>query len=141
MEIIDGGSHMSQKIRALNAATTPTKIDTPYGERILELVGRTVEPRTISHSFAEVVLPPGKASRRHLHPEAEETYYILKGTAYVELGAEAGHLSVGDAVVIPADTAHKIYNHGQEDLLFLVACAPAWEPGNTVWLEPIAEQD
>ena len=131
---------MAMKIRALNAATTPTKIDTTYGERIFELVGRTVEPRTISHSFAEVVISPGKASRRHLHPEAEETYYILKGTAYVELGSEAGDLAVGDAVVIPAGTAHKIYNHGREDLIFVVSCTPAWEPTNTVWLEPMAEQ-
>jgi mannose-6-phosphate isomerase-like protein (cupin superfamily) len=131
---------MSQKIRALNVATTPTKVDTPYGEQIFELVGRTLEPRTISHSFAEVVIPPGKASRLHLHPQAEETYYILKGTAYIELGSQAGNLAVGDAVVIPAGTPHKIYNHGYDDLRFVVACAPAWEPDNTVWLEPLAGQ-
>jgi mannose-6-phosphate isomerase-like protein (cupin superfamily) len=128
---------MIQKIRALNAATTPTRIDTAYGERIFELVGRAVEPTTVSHSVAEVILPPGKASLRHLHPQAEETYYILKGTAYLELGSQAGHLSVGDAVVIPANTAHKIYNRAGEDLIFLVACTPAWEPSNTIWLETL----
>lgn len=135
-----GFAHMTRKLHALNAATTPTRIETAHGERIFELVGRTVEPRTVGHSLAEVVIPPGKASLRHLHPQAEESYYILKGAAYVELGSTSGHLSAGDAVIIPSNTAHKIYNPGQDDLIFLVVCTPAWEPNNTVWLETPADR-
>ncbi len=41
----------------------------------------------------------------------------------------------GQIVLIPMMQPHKVYNTGRDDLVLLVACAPAWEASDVVWLE------
>jgi mannose-6-phosphate isomerase-like protein (cupin superfamily) len=116
--------------------TNVSPITTPHGELIRELIGRTATkgfaPR---HSVAHIVLPPGKSSLLHYHPEAEESYYILSGRARVLIGEEEVVMVAGTAVLIPAPQPHKITNIGSEVLTFLAICVPAWEPDNSVFLE------
>jgi len=108
---------------------------TEHGEIIYELIGREVGEATDRHSVAVVVIPPGKASLRHYHPETEESYFILKGQARMILDDEEAALAPGQAVLIQPPKPHKIINIGETDLEFLAICVPAWEPTNTVWLE------
>jgi mannose-6-phosphate isomerase-like protein (cupin superfamily) len=116
-------------------STTPTKVVTVMGEVIYEVVGRTVGSKTERHSVAHVVIPPGKFARRHYHPRAEESYHVLQGTGWVELGDEVRSLSTGESLLIPEGVPHKIANGSDEDLVFIVVCVPAWEVANSVWLE------
>jgi mannose-6-phosphate isomerase-like protein (cupin superfamily) len=121
----------------VNTSTTPTMLSTASGELIYELVGRTLIKSSIRHSVAHVVVPPGKSSRRHYHPEAEESYYVMQGMGLIQIENVESILSAGDEVLIPAQSAHKVFNCGEEDLVLMVVCVPAWEPSNTVWLENI----
>jgi mannose-6-phosphate isomerase-like protein (cupin superfamily) len=89
---------------------------------------------------AHVVLPPGKSSRRHYHPEAEESYYVMQGMGLIQIDNEESILFPGDAVLIPAQSAHKVFNRGEDDPVLIVVCIPAWEPSNTVWLESIQDR-
>jgi mannose-6-phosphate isomerase-like protein (cupin superfamily) len=124
-------------MEVFDISTTPTKIVTNYGETIYELVGRTVAPNTARQSVAYVTIDPQKSSRRHLHRLTEESYYILAGEAFVEIGDESMPLRAGQIVLIPAKKPHKVYNAGSDDLVMLVACTPAWEASDVVWLETI----
>jgi mannose-6-phosphate isomerase-like protein (cupin superfamily) len=108
---------------------------TEHGEIIYELIGRQVGETTERHSVAFVVLPPGKSSRLHYHPETEESYFVLRGQARMILGEEEAIVQPGQIVLIQAPKPHKIINIGEEDLEFLAFCVPAWEPTNTDWLE------
>lgn len=57
-------------------------------------------------------LAPGAVTPRHKHP-GEEFAYILEGTAVLEVEGQAPRtLHVGDAVVVPAGTAHVARNTG-----------------------------
>ncbi len=109
-------------------------LTSPHGETVFELIGAAAGGLQ-SHSVAQVLLPPGKASRRHYHPVAEESYYILSGQARLELDGAVAYLGPGDAVAIPAGTAHQIHNGGQTDLVLLAVCVPAWTPDNSVYLD------
>lgn len=110
--------------------------ESPSGERIYEMIGRGEHlGDTTKHSFGHVVIPHGCSSALHYHPEAEETYYILKGNAKILIDGEEHHLSPGDAVLINPPERHQILTKGQEDLEFIVVCAPAWEPDNSVFLD------
>ncbi len=113
--------------------TTPFVTD--HGEVVYELIGRAAEVSTERHSLAYVVIPPGKSSLGHLHPQAEESYYILKGQARMALGEEEAIVGPGQAILISPSCEHKITNVGQENLELLAICVPAWEPTNSVWLE------
>ena len=110
-------------------------ITTSTGEVIYELVGRRVGRATERHSGAHVVIPPGKSSRLHYHPEAEESYFILKGRGRLRVGDEEAEVGAGQMILIPAPLPHKIACAGAEDLELLAVSVPAWEPEGTIWLE------
>ncbi len=107
-------------------------LTSPHGEIVFELIGAAAGGLQ-SHSVAQVLLPPGKASRRHYHPVAEESYFILAGQARLELNGAIAHLGPGDAIAIPSGAAHQIHNEGDTDLIFLAICVPAWMPDNSVY--------
>jgi mannose-6-phosphate isomerase-like protein (cupin superfamily) len=110
-------------------------IVTSHGETIYEILGWAVGDKSENHSVAEVILGPHKASLRHFHPIEQESYYILRGEARIEIGEEVSLLSPGQIVFIPPTKSHKIYNLRDDNLVFLAICVPAWEPTNTVWIE------
>jgi mannose-6-phosphate isomerase-like protein (cupin superfamily) len=108
---------------------------TEHGEIIYELLGREIEPRTERHSVALVHLPAGKSSLLHRHPEAEESYVILQGRGSMRLNEQTILVEAGATILIPAMVVHQITNIGDDMLEFLAICVPAWEPGNTEYLD------
>lgn len=108
---------------------------TPTGEIIYELVGLHGEVKNERHSVAQITLPPGTGAAKHYHPEAEESYTILSGSAEMISGDEQATLKAGDCVVVKANTLHKIWNASDKEVVFIATCIPAWEEGNSVYLE------
>jgi mannose-6-phosphate isomerase-like protein (cupin superfamily) len=88
-----------------------------------------------NQSLAEARLPAGSRTTRHYHPRAEEIYYILSGTARMELGEEWQDVGPGDAIAIPPGVVHQIHNTGSEELRFLCCCAPAYEHDDTILVD------
>lgn len=119
----------------LSADTRPVVFETPHGERVTEWIGRARNGEEVRHSLAEIRVLPGKSSLRHHHPEVEESYLILEGVAWMELGEEQQAIQAGHAVLIPPGVTHKISNHGETLLRMMVTCAPAWTPDCSVFLE------
>jgi mannose-6-phosphate isomerase-like protein (cupin superfamily) len=119
----------------ININQKPSPDAIPDDETVFELIGRFVGEITERHSLAYVTILPGKAGRRHYHPEAEESYYILSGKGQMHIGDESAQVSPGDAILIKATDHHKIVNTGDEDLTFLAVCVPAWEPSNSIFEE------
>ncbi len=113
---------------------TVTPFTSPHGEIIHEYLGSAAGGSQY-HSLAQITLPPGTASVRHYHPTAEESYYILSGTGRVELNGENQNIQPGDAVAIPANTVHQIFNISDMDLIFLAVCVPAWTPQCSVMVD------
>lgn len=112
-----------------------TPSESQHGEIIYELIGREVGEPTERHSVAYMIVPPGKSSLLHYHPEAEESYYILQGEARMLLGDEEAIILPDQVILISPQKPHKIINIGKSDLVFLAVCVPAWESTNTVYLE------
>lgn len=111
-----------------------TGVGSPHGEVVYELIGQAAGGSQ-RHSLAQIVLPPGKASRKHYHPVAEESYYILSGSAEIELDGQRAALGPGDSIILPAPQVHQIRNTGESDLVLLAVCIPAWTPDNSVYLD------
>ncbi len=109
---------------------------TPSGEHVYEMIGRPMQlGGSTKQSLGYVVIPPNCSSRPHYHPNAEETYYILKGKGRIIInGAEHNVLS-GDAILISPPEKHQIFCAGNDNLEFIVVCAPPWEPSNSVYLD------
>ena len=111
------------------------RVETPEGEVIFELVGLDKNQGGASkHGVAHVVIPSGCSSLLHYHPEAEETYCILKGEGEIVVDGNKYHVKVGDTVFISPLEKHQIFAQGTCDLEFIVVCAPAWTPECSVFL-------
>jgi len=100
---------------------------TPTGEIIAELIGKAVGDDA-NHSLARIVIPTGKSSNLHYHKVTEETYFILKGEAGMQVNGKEIQLIPGQACYLAPGDVHQIHNAGESDLVFLAFCAPAWEP-------------
>ena len=107
----------------------------PLGERLYELVGASpASGGATRHSLAHIIVPPGKSSVAHHHLVAEETYFILKGRARMVVDDREFFLEPGQSCLIQPGEVHQIFNPGEADVEFLAVCAPAWVPGDSVYV-------
>lgn len=83
-------------------------------------------------SLAEAVVPAGGATEEHFHSISEEIYYIISGTGEMQVEGESFSVQQGDAVALLPGEKHKIWNRGEEDLVFLCMCVPSYEHDDTV---------
>jgi mannose-6-phosphate isomerase-like protein (cupin superfamily) len=104
---------------------------TADGSTIRELAGPAWSP-VENQSLAEATVNPGGETAEHFHPQTEELYYFVGGTGRMRLGVDEGEVGPGDCVVIPPGTPHKLWNTGQEPLILLCCCAPAYSDSDTV---------
>lgn len=109
-------------------------LQTPHGEVVYELMG-SAAGGSAAHSVAHIVIPAGRASRRHYHPTAEESYVVLSGRGRLEMDGETCALGAGDAVAITPPLVHQLFNAGEDDLVILAICVPPWTPDNSVYLD------
>ena len=69
-------------------------------------------------------MPPGTAEVRHLHRNARQFFFVLSGTAVLELNAVINELKAGEGLEVPPGTPHQLFNQGSEPLEFLVVSHP-----------------
>ena len=69
--------------------------------------------------------PHGAVAAAHMHPFQTERFEIVSGTVGFRLGRETIEAQAGDVVVVPAGTAHKFWNAGEERAVFRTEITPA----------------
>jgi len=113
-----------------NVAEVPAFM-TKDGSEIRELLAW--RNSVIRHqSLAEARLQPGASTQEHLHPRAEEIYFILEGQGRMRIENETREVGPGDAIAIPPGQRHKLWNTGSTTLRLLCCCAPAYEHSDTI---------
>jgi mannose-6-phosphate isomerase-like protein (cupin superfamily) len=115
------------EIRSRDRAEPFTTAD---GSTIREILGLVTAP-VRNQSLAEATLAPGQATERHYHGETEELYYLLEGTAEMEIEGETVRVGPGDAILIPPGAWHQITADEGSPLRFLCCCAPAYRHEDT----------
>jgi mannose-6-phosphate isomerase-like protein (cupin superfamily) len=83
-------------------------------------------------SLAEATVPARGETAAHLHRVTEELYFFTAGHGRMRLGDEEFDVAAGDCVVIPPGTEHALVNAGDEPLVLLCCCAPAYAHEDTV---------
>jgi mannose-6-phosphate isomerase-like protein (cupin superfamily) len=66
-----------------------------------------------------ITIKPGQAPSYQYHYKRSEVYVIIKGKALIKLNDVEQEYNVGDTVIIPVLTKHKVTNIGNEDLIFI----------------------
>jgi quercetin dioxygenase-like cupin family protein len=78
----------------------------------------------------ELVWPrPGQRAPAHVHPEMEERYEVLSGTAAFRIGGHEQTAGPGEVVSVPPGTTHLAWNPTDEEVRLKVEFRPAlrWE--------------
>ena len=107
---------------------------TADGSSIRELAGIPIG-NAVNQSLAEATVPPGSATIEHFHRTSEEIYLFTAGAGRMRLGEEEAAVRAGDCVVIAPGTPHQLVNDGDEPLVLLCCCAPAYSHEDTVLVE------
>lgn len=91
---------------------------------IIELLNNTANQ---SFSIARARVLPGETTKWHALKGTTECYYILSGIGLAELGADFRQAMKPHSLLrIPADQPQRITNTGEEDLVILCICSPAF---------------
>jgi mannose-6-phosphate isomerase-like protein (cupin superfamily) len=69
-------------------------------------------------------VPAGSSEVRHLHERAEQFFYVLKGTATLEVAGSIQVLAQNQGFHVPAGTPHTLSNQHESTLEFLVISTP-----------------
>ncbi len=105
----------------------PNLLQNPNAESIQEILGHRAGG-TSNHSVAIITLEPGKTSSPHYHKVSSESYLILEGVASMIVDKKHFELMPCELVLLQPNEVHQILNNGQENLVFLAVCVPAWCP-------------
>jgi mannose-6-phosphate isomerase-like protein (cupin superfamily) len=104
------------------------------GSTIREIVGPAWTPAR-NQSLAEATVPAGGATAAHYHRATEELYFFTSGRGLLRVGDVEREVGPGDCAVIPPGTVHKLWNLGDDRLVLLCCCAPAYSHEDTVLVE------
>ncbi len=120
-------------LRVVNLSSSKP-FSTKDGSEIRSLLDLSNAP-VRNQSLAEATLPPGSSTTRHRHAKSEELYYVTQGRGRMDLDGETKEVGLGDAILIPPGSAHKITNIGTDSLKILCACSPPYSHEDTELLE------
>ena len=67
---------------------------------------------------SKTVLHPGKETGGHNHTGQEEVYIFTNGRGSMIVGTKTYDVKIGDIVLIPDGDFHKVWNEGDDDLIF-----------------------
>lgn len=62
---------------------------------------------------------PGKRLSYQKHSQRAEHWFVVEGTAKVTLDGRNIEVSAGEAIDIPIESAHRVENPGDVDLIFI----------------------
>jgi mannose-6-phosphate isomerase-like protein (cupin superfamily) len=74
-------------------------------------------------TIVEVTEPPGHEAPLHVHHREDEAFYILEGSATIQVGDESFEVGPGDYAFGPRDIPHR-YSIGDEGCRMLFICTP-----------------
>jgi len=65
------------------------------------------------------VLHRDKSTTGHSHDDTEEIYLFIEGKGEIELNRRGEKVLNGDIVMVPRNVFHRVFNTGDDDLIFL----------------------
>jgi len=93
------------------------------------------EMRPDRYSVMKFELPPQGRVAEHCHPADEETYYVVRGMAEVNLDHKLYILNPGDLLYVPPSKKHSLKNTGDEELTLLVIFSSAEALERSIYVE------
>ncbi len=75
-------------------------------------------------SIIQERMPPGTAEVRHYHQNAWQFFFVLSGTATLEVAGKRETLQAQQGMEVPARVPHQMRNESASDIDFIVISQP-----------------
>jgi quercetin dioxygenase-like cupin family protein len=75
-------------------------------------------------AIVEVTEPPGHEAPLHVHHREDEAFFVLEGSATIQVGDDSFEVGPGDYAFGPRDIPHR-YSVGPDGCRMLFICTPA----------------
>jgi len=98
-----------------------SRVENPRTGEQVEFESETPE-RLVMHS---TWTRPGHRALAHIHPQMEERFEILEGTAAFSIDGREFRATAGESVVVPPATAHLAWNPTDEPVRLRITMRPA----------------
>ncbi|KAB2847130.1 MAG: cupin domain-containing protein [Melioribacteraceae bacterium] len=85
-------------------------------------------------SVIQEKVPPGCSEVKHYHNFSHQFFYVLKGTATIEIENETFSLNSFEGIEVKPGQAHQLRNESNIDLEFIVVSSPK-SHGDRVMIE------
>ena len=95
------------------------------GCRLSEVIHPANDPTDAGISLSRAWLPPGGATNPH-YLDFLEIYYVLRGRGVLHQDDLSQEVGPESCVYIPPGARQWLENTGQQNLVFLCICHPAW---------------
>jgi len=92
--------------------------------------------KTAELSVIHERMPTGAAEVKHYHAKARQFFFVLKGTATLEIAGEREILCRHEGGEVPPGVSHQIFNESEGEVEVLVVSQPA-SRGDRVLAESI----
>ena len=69
-------------------------------------------------------MPPGTSEARHFHTAARQFFFVLSGSALLEVDGVQFTLSAGEGLEVGSGSRHQLFNRADAPLEFLVVSQP-----------------
>lgn len=79
---------------------------------------------TDNSQVATMTIAPGDDSGDVMSHPGDQVVYVINGHGEVAMEGGTEEVAAGQAIIIPADTDHKIHNTGRQDMFFVNIYAP-----------------
>ena len=80
--------------------------------------------KTTGLSVIEENVPSNEQEVRHYHQQAQQFFYILEGTAHIEISGTEFVIEAGNGIHVPAMKPHQLSNKSDQVLRFIVVSQP-----------------
>ena len=75
--------------------------------------------------WSEIVCyEPGQSTAMHKHPLEEEMFYVIEGTANMNIGGDEGRYGAGELIKLPLNVLHDVRNLGDNRLVIMFTKSP-----------------
>lgn len=91
------------------------KVEGEYSRFIASFLSHNIQPEVHGFSIGMVILPPSGKSQPHSHETAQETWYVLEGSATFIIGDERQAVNKGDIVYGPEKLTHELINNSSTE--------------------------
>lgn len=69
-------------------------------------------------------VPSGASEVRHFHNKSRQFFFVLSGTATLEVNGELHHIAAFQGIEVPPGVPHQMMNQSQSDVEFIVVSQP-----------------